>query len=136
MTKKPSEGSYGWNYNCKGGRVSARWKLTDALRSMFRADRAKGREHAVLSSQLINYNPQGRTVGKLRSPTRAPVNMFWRCPHGCGRHTKNVPLHCAKLAPDCPVSGGTGSARRRSVFPAAERRPDRGKSRGRSASCR
>ncbi|MEA3050981.1 MAG: iron complex outerrane recepter protein, partial [Sphingomonadales bacterium] len=61
--KNPLSGQTGWNYyNRVGGRVSARWTPFQGLTADFSYDRAKD-ENTPFYSQLVNYNPLGRTVG-------------------------------------------------------------------------
>ncbi|WP_240309382.1 MULTISPECIES: TonB-dependent receptor [Sphingomonas] len=62
-TKNPASGQAGWNqYNRVGGRVAARWKPVDGLTIDVAYDQAKD-ENTPFYSQLIDYNPLGRTVG-------------------------------------------------------------------------
>jgi len=62
-TRDPLASAIGWNaYNRVGGRISARWKPIDDFTADFSFDKAKD-ENTPFYSQLINYNPLGRTVG-------------------------------------------------------------------------
>ncbi|CAN5294972.1 TonB-dependent receptor [soil metagenome] len=62
-TKNPLASAIGWNaYNRVGGRISARWKPFDGFTADFSFDKAKD-ENTPFYSQLVNYNPLGRTVG-------------------------------------------------------------------------
>ncbi len=71
--KDPLAGQIGWNaYNRVGGRVSARWKPTDAFTADFAFDKAKD-ENTPFFSQLINYNPLNRPVGVLDTTTNRLV---------------------------------------------------------------
>jgi len=62
-TANPLAGQYGWNYaNRYGGRIAARWTPT----ASFTADVAYDSSHdenTPYYSQLINYNPNNRTIG-------------------------------------------------------------------------
>jgi iron complex outermembrane receptor protein len=61
--KDPLAGSTGWNYyDRKGGRVAARWTPVEGLTADFSYDYAKD-ENTPQYSQLINFNPNGYTVG-------------------------------------------------------------------------
>lgn len=61
--KNPLAGQTGWNYyNRVGGRISARWTPFDGFTADLSYDRAKD-ESTPFYSQLVNYNPLGRTVG-------------------------------------------------------------------------
>ncbi len=61
-TKNPLEGQAGWNqFNRSGGRITAEWKPTDKFTAAFSADRALD-ENTPFYSQLISYNPYGKTV--------------------------------------------------------------------------
>ncbi|QJU58669.1 TonB-dependent receptor [Sphingomonas sp. AP4-R1] len=62
-TKNPLDGQLGWNYyNRKGGRVSAKWTPFDGFKAVISGDMAQD-NNTPYYSQLVNYNPQGRTVG-------------------------------------------------------------------------
>ena len=62
-TKDPLASAIGWNaYNRVGGRISARWQPFDGFTADFSFDKAKD-ENTPYYSQLVNYNPLGRTVG-------------------------------------------------------------------------
>ena len=61
--KDPLTGSTGWNYyDRKGGRVAARWTPFDGFTADLAYDYAKD-QNTPQYSQLINYNPNGYTVG-------------------------------------------------------------------------
>uniref|UniRef100_UPI0035CA1510 TonB-dependent receptor n=1 Tax=uncultured Sphingomonas sp. TaxID=158754 RepID=UPI0035CA1510 len=61
--KDPLSGSTGWNYyDRKGGRAAARWQPLEGLTADFAYDYAKD-ENTPNYSQLLNYNPNGYTVG-------------------------------------------------------------------------
>lgn len=58
----PAPGQYGWGYyNRVGGRFSALWQPSDGFSALLAYDKGKD-ENTPFYSQLINYNPNGRTV--------------------------------------------------------------------------
>ena len=62
-TRNTASGQYGFNYyNRVGGRVAARWTPIDGLTIDASYDQAKD-ENTPNYSQLIDYNPLGKTVG-------------------------------------------------------------------------
>ena len=66
-TKNILAGEYGWNYYRRaGGRVSARWKPVSGLTVDLSYDKAQD-DNTPFYSQLLNYNPKGRTVGVYNS---------------------------------------------------------------------
>jgi iron complex outermembrane receptor protein len=70
--KNPLDGQYGWNYhNVVGGRVSGRWTPVDGLTVDVAYDQSKD-ENTPNYSQLINYNPLGRTVGVYTGTVLGP----------------------------------------------------------------
>ncbi|WCM28873.1 TonB-dependent receptor [Sphingomonas sp. QA11] len=70
--KDPLAGQIGWNaYNRVGGRIAARWQPFDGFTADFSFDKAKD-ENTPFFSQLINYNPLGRTVGVYTGTTLGP----------------------------------------------------------------
>jgi len=69
----PASGQYGWNYhNRVGGRIAGRWTPVDGLTVDLSYDQAKD-ENTPFYSQLINYNPTGKTVGQYDSVTNVLV---------------------------------------------------------------
>ncbi len=67
--KNPLAGQFGWNYhNVVGGRIAARWTPIDHLTVDVAYDQSKD-ENTPNFSQLINYNPLGRTVGVYNGTT-------------------------------------------------------------------
>ncbi|MEO7277907.1 MAG: TonB-dependent receptor [Sphingomicrobium sp.] len=61
--KNPLSGQYGWNYqNVVGGRAAGRWTPTDRLTLDVSYDYTKD-ENTPNYSQLLDYNPLGKTVG-------------------------------------------------------------------------
>ena len=72
-TRNPLAGQVGWNaYDRVGGRIAARWKPTDSFTADVAFDKARD-ENTPFFSQLINYNPLGRTVGVLDRTTNRIV---------------------------------------------------------------
>ena len=62
-TTNPLSGQYGWNYyNRYGGRISALWTPIDNFKATFAYDTGVD-QNTPFYSQLVNYNPLGRTVG-------------------------------------------------------------------------
>jgi len=71
--KNPLAGQTGWNYhNVVGGRASARWTPFDGFTADLSYDRVRD-ENTPFFSQLVNYNPLGRTVGQYDSITNRLV---------------------------------------------------------------
>ena len=67
--KDPLAGSTGWNYyDRKGGRVAARWKPVEGFTADLAYDYAKD-NNTPNYSQLLNYNPNGYTVGAFNGTT-------------------------------------------------------------------
>ena len=65
----PLAGQTGWNYhNNVGGRISAKWTPFDGFSAVLSFDKVKD-ENSPNYSQLINYNPNGRTVGQYDATT-------------------------------------------------------------------
>ena len=87
--KNPLDGQKGWNYhNAVGGRAAARWTPVDGLTVDLSYDYTND-ENTPNYSQLVNYNPLGKTVGKyvlnpntnkyvLVAPT-APAGIYTAC---------------------------------------------------------
>ena len=69
-TKNPLAGQTGWNYhNDVGGRIAARWKPVEGFTADFSYDRVRD-ENTPFFSQVVNYNPLGKTVGQyVLNPT-------------------------------------------------------------------
>ncbi|MFM9934657.1 MAG: TonB-dependent receptor [Novosphingobium sp.] len=64
-TKNPLAGQTGWNqYHRYGGRIAARWKPVDGLTVDLAFDKSRD-ENTPFYSQLLNYNPQGKPLGKV-----------------------------------------------------------------------
>lgn len=65
----PLEGQTGWNYrNNVGGRITAKWEPTYNLTATVSYDKTK-EENTPNYSQLINYNPLGKTIGQYDPTT-------------------------------------------------------------------
>jgi iron complex outermembrane recepter protein len=62
-TANPLAGQYGWNYyNRYGGRIAARWTPFENFTADVAYDNSRD-ENTPFYSQLVNYNPNNRTVG-------------------------------------------------------------------------
>jgi iron complex outermembrane receptor protein len=101
--KDPLSGSTGWNYyDRKGGRVAARWTPIDGFTADLAYDYAKD-ENTPQYSQLINYNPNGYTVGQyIFSPTGVPTLVLPGTTTACGGTIaagSSKPICVAPLAP-------------------------------------
>ena len=71
--KNPLAGQAGWNqYERVGGRVTAKWTPTSDFTAIASYDKAKD-ENTPNFSQLISYNPLGKTVGQYDSVTNLLV---------------------------------------------------------------
>ncbi|OYY88624.1 MAG: TonB-dependent receptor [Sphingomonas sp. 28-66-16] len=72
-TRDPLASSIGWNaYNRVGGRVTARWQPFDGFTADVTFDKARD-ENTPFFSQLVNFNPLGRTVGVVDTTTNRIV---------------------------------------------------------------
>ena len=70
-TKNPMSGQAGWNqYDRKGIRVTGLYKPTDAFSAEVSVDYAHD-DNTPFFSQLVNYNPYGKTVRTLAQVTAA-----------------------------------------------------------------
>jgi iron complex outermembrane receptor protein len=95
----PLAGQTGWNfYNRIGGRVSARWTPFDGFTADLSFDSGKD-ENTPFYSQLLNYNPLGRTVGVYDPTTNRLVAPG--SPAGAATCTSCI----APLSPLVVVSG-------------------------------
>ena len=74
--RNPLAGETGWNqYNRVGGRISAKWTPSSDFSALLSYDNARD-ENTPNFSQLISYNPQGRTVGTfIVNPTLVNPNL-------------------------------------------------------------
>ena len=98
--RNPLAGETGWNfYNRVGGRVAARWQPFEGFTADVSYDRAKD-ENSPFYSQLINYNPLGRTVGVYD----ASINRLVAPGSPAGAPTCATCI--APLSPLVTVSGG------------------------------
>jgi len=77
--QNPASGQYGWNYhNRVGGRIAGRWTPVDGLTVDLSYDQAKD-ENTPFYSQLINYNPNGYSVGTLVGTSTTLTNANGTC---------------------------------------------------------
>ena len=99
-TRNPASGQYGWNYhNRVGGRIAGRWTPAPGLTVDLAYDHAKD-ENTPFYSQLITYNPLGKTVGQYDSVTNVLVAP------GSPAGTSTACTGCiAPLSPLVQVSG-------------------------------
>jgi iron complex outermembrane receptor protein len=99
--KNPLAGQYGWNYNDDvGGRISAKWSPGGGFTALLAYDRTKD-QNTPNYSQLIDYNPLGKTVGQYD-----PITLKLVAP-GSPVGTSTVCGSCiAPLSPLVYVSGG------------------------------
>lgn len=68
-TKNPMQGQAGWNqYDRKGGRISMLYKPSDVFSAQLSADYLRD-ENTPFFSQLVSYNPYGKTVRTLAQVT-------------------------------------------------------------------
>lgn len=62
--KNPLAGQTGWNYRTNvGGRITAKWTPSSDFSATVAVDRVKDK-NTPNYSQLVNYNPTGKTVGQ------------------------------------------------------------------------
>jgi iron complex outermembrane receptor protein len=68
-TKNPLSGQAGWNqYDRKGGRITGLYKPTDKFSAQLSVDFLKD-ENTPFFSQLVSYNPDGKTVRSIAAAT-------------------------------------------------------------------
>lgn len=98
--KNPLAGQTGWNYHDRvGGRISAKWTPFEGFTALFAFDKARD-ENTPFYSQLVNYNPLGKTVGQYDAVTLKLVAP------GSPAGTATVCATCiAPLSPLVVVSG-------------------------------
>ncbi|WP_336605047.1 TonB-dependent receptor [Phenylobacterium aquaticum] len=73
-TKNPMSGQAGWNqYDRKGARLTALYKPTDAFSAEVSGDYAKD-DNTPFFSQLVSYNPYGKTVRTLAQVQAGPAS--------------------------------------------------------------
>ena len=79
-TSNPMPGQFGWGYYHRvGGRISAKWDLFENFSATASYDLAKD-ENTPFYSQLINYNPLGRTVGAYNGSVLVTAGTTTPCP--------------------------------------------------------
>ena len=101
--KNPMAGQAGWNqYDRTGGRISAKWTPFEGFSALLSYDKARD-ENTPNYSQLINYNPLGKTVGQYDSVTLKLVAP------GSAAGTSTVCSTC--IAPLSPLMTPTGGKR-------------------------
>jgi iron complex outermembrane receptor protein len=101
--KNPLAGSTGWNYyDRKGGRVAARWTPVSGLTADFAYDYAKD-ENTPNFSQLINYNPNGYTVGSYNGATTGTALFLPGTTTPCGGTIAAGTSRPACIAPLAPA---------------------------------
>jgi len=107
-TKNTASGQYGFNYyNRVGGRVAARWTPAPGLTIDASYDQAKD-QNTPNYSQLIDYNPLGKTVGtyivdpKLVNPNLSSASSYILVAPGT---TTKCSTCIAPLSPLVQVSG-------------------------------
>ena len=98
--KNPLAGQLGWNYrDATGGRVTAKWSPASNFSATVSYDRVRDK-NTPNYSQLVNYNPTGKTVGQYD-----PVTLKLVAP-GSPSGTSTVCSTCiAPLSPLVFVSG-------------------------------
>ena len=100
-TANPASGQYGWGYYHRvGGRIAARWTPVSDLTVDLSYDQAKD-QNTPFYSQLINYNPNGYSVGSYSGTTL--VNGNGTCNVVVANVTTNPCIR--PLAPLVKVSG-------------------------------
>ncbi|MEP6982546.1 MAG: TonB-dependent receptor [Sphingomicrobium sp.] len=104
--RDPLTGSTGWNYyDRKGGRVAARWTPIDGFSADLAYEYAKD-QNTPQYSQLINYNPNGYTVGAYSfSPTGVPTLVLPGTTTACGGTIAAGSTKPACVAPLAPIVG-------------------------------
>ncbi|VVT15192.1 TonB-dependent receptor [Sphingomonas sp. EC-HK361] len=113
--KNPLAGQAGWNfYNREGGRISAKWSPTSNFSATVAYDKAKD-ENTPNFSQLISYNPLGKTVGQYD-----PVTLKLVAP-GSPAGTATVCTAC--IAPLSPLIQPTGGDRQKSAVVGVPQQP-------------
>ena len=79
-TSNPLPGEFGWGYYHRaGGRVSAKWDAFDDFSATVSYDLAKD-ENTPFNSQLLTYNPTGKTVGAYNGTTLVTPGTTTACP--------------------------------------------------------
>ncbi len=123
--KNPLAGQAGWNqYERVGGRVSAKWTPSDSFSALVSFDKSKD-ENTPNFSQLIDYNPTGKTVGIYDSITHKLVAP------GSPAGTATVCSSC--IAPLSPLITPTGDSRLASAQVGVPQQPSVDRTQGVSA---
>ena len=79
-TSNPMPGQFGWGYSHRvGGRISAKWDVFEDFSATVSYDLAKD-ENTPFYSQLLNYNPTGKTVGDYNGTTLVTPGTTTACP--------------------------------------------------------
>ena len=113
--KNPLQGQYGWNYyDREGVRVSAKWSPVEGFNATFAYDKAKD-DNTPNFSQLITYNPLGKTVGQYDPVTNKLVAP------GSPAGTATVCTSC--IAPLAPIIHPTGDNRQKSAVVGVPQQP-------------
>ncbi len=106
--KDPLTGSTGWNYyDRKGGRVAARWTPVAGLTADFAYDYARD-DNTPMFSQLLNYNPNGYTVGQYGATSAtnlAPRLYLPGTTTPCGGTIAATATTPICIAPKAPIVG-------------------------------
>jgi iron complex outermembrane receptor protein len=105
--KNPLAGQTGWNqYERTGGRISAKWSPFSGFSALLSYDKAKD-ENTPNFSQLINYNPLGKTVGVYQ--INPNTNKYILVAPGSPLTTTSACSSC--IAPLSPLITPTGDNR-------------------------
>ena len=100
-TSNPLPGQFGWGYYHRvGGKMAAKWQASDDFSVLVSYDQAKD-ENTPFYSQLINYNPLGRTVGAYNGNVLVTPGTTTPCP--------------TCIAPLAPIVRVSGSDHRQSI---------------------
>lgn len=103
--KNPLAGQYGWNYHDRvGGRITAKWTPASNFSATVSYDKVHDK-NTPNYSQLINYNPTGKTVGQYDTITSKLVAP------GSPAGTSTVCTDC--IAPLSPLVYVSGTERQR-----------------------
>lgn len=113
--KNPLAGQTGWNYYTReGGRITAKWAPVDKFSAIVTYDKAKD-QNSPNFSQLISYNPLGKTVGQYDATTLKLVAP------GSPAGTATVCTTC--IAPLSPLIHPTGDRRQDSAIVGVPQQP-------------
>ncbi|TPG06023.1 TonB-dependent receptor plug domain-containing protein [Sphingomonas oligophenolica] len=123
--KDPLAGQTGWNsYNREGGHITAKWSPVDRFSAAVTYDKAKD-ENTPNFSQLISYNPLGKTVGQYDATTLKLVAP------GSPAGTNTICKTC--IAPLSPLIQPTGGNRQSSAVVGVPQQPSVDRAEGASA---